>query len=91
MAFTHLQPAEPTTVGYRLASYAQDLLIDYHYVQFLQENFVAKGMKGAVGTAASYNQILKGTDISSDEMEKMVMEDLDLEPILISTQVLTRK
>ncbi len=91
MAYTHLQPAEPTTVGYRFAVYAQDLLIDYKFLQFVLENFSAKGMKGAVGTAASYTQILKETKIDSAKLEAAVMEKLGLAASLISTQVSPRK
>ncbi len=58
MAFTHLQPAEPTTVGYRLAQYAQDLLADYDELRRVRENLRGKGFKGAVGTSASYMQLL---------------------------------
>ena len=50
MAFTHLQPAEPTTLGYRLAVYAQDLLIDDTNLRFVFENLTTKGLRGAVGT-----------------------------------------
>ncbi len=58
MAFTHLQPAEPTTVGYRLAQYAQDLLADYDELRRARDNIRGKGFKGAVGTSASYVQLL---------------------------------
>ena len=53
MAFTHLQPAEPSTLGYRLACYAQDLLEDYAALKAAHENTRGKGFKGAVGTAAT--------------------------------------
>ncbi len=58
MAFTHLQPAEPTTVGYRLAQYAQDLLADYDELRRVRDGIRGKGFKGAVGTSASYVQLL---------------------------------
>jgi len=58
MAFTHLQPAEPTTLGYRLASYAQDLLADYAALKTACENVRGKGFKGAVGTAAASGDLL---------------------------------
>ena len=58
MAFTHLQPAEPTTLGYRLAVYAQDLLIDDTNLRFVFEKLTTKGLRGAVGTAASYEHLL---------------------------------
>ncbi len=63
LAFTHLQPAEPTTVGYRLAQYAQDLLADYDEIARVRANLRGKGFKGAVGTSASYMQLL---DAASD-------------------------
>jgi adenylosuccinate lyase len=58
MAFTHLQPAEPSTLGYRLAIYAQDLLEDYQSLSALKDRIRGKGFKGAVGTAASYGDLL---------------------------------
>ena len=58
MAFTHLQPAEPTTVGYRLAQTAQDLLADYDELRRVRDGIRGKGFKGAVGTSASYTQLL---------------------------------
>ncbi len=50
MGYTHLQPAEPTTLGYRLAGYAQDLLVDDANLRFVFENLTTKGLRGAVGT-----------------------------------------
>ena len=66
MAFTHLQPAEPTTEGYRLAQYAQDLLADYDELRRVRDGIRGKGFKGAVGTSASYRQLLSGKVILSD-------------------------
>ncbi len=54
IAWTHLQPAEPTTLGYRLAFYAQDLLADWNALQRVRASLRGKGFKGAVGTAAAY-------------------------------------
>ncbi|MBC7236422.1 MAG: adenylosuccinate lyase, partial [Chloroflexi bacterium] len=49
MAYTHIQPAEPTTVGYRLAQYGQDFLEDLHQIDRLLPQIRGKGFKGAVG------------------------------------------
>lgn len=87
LAYTHLNPAEPTTLGYRFAFYAQDLLKDFSLLQFVKNHLKAKGMKGAVGTSASYAQILK----DPDQMEEDVMTNLNLKADLISTQVYSRK
>ncbi len=91
MGFTHLQPAEPTTVGYRLAFYAQDFLIDLELLRFVKTQLKAKGIKGAVGTSASYEKILEGKKMSSAQLEDKVMNDLDLNPFLVSSQVSTKK
>ncbi len=58
IGYTHLQPAEPTTLGYRLAFYAQDLLIRYNEISRFQQELKGKGFKGAVGTGASYCELL---------------------------------
>jgi adenylosuccinate lyase len=58
IAFTHLQPAEPSTLGYRLALYAQDLLADWENLRRVRAHLRGKGFKGAVGTAASYAELL---------------------------------
>ncbi|MDD4011352.1 MAG: adenylosuccinate lyase [Sphaerochaetaceae bacterium] len=89
MAFTHLQSAEPTTIGYRLSQYAQDLLEDLEGLKALR--IKAKGLKGAVGTCASYVQLLRSKDMSASELEDLVMKDLGLEAFDAATQVYPRK
>ncbi|MFA6081160.1 MAG: adenylosuccinate lyase [Patescibacteria group bacterium] len=90
LGYTHLQPAEPTTVGYRLSFYAQDLLTAYEFIQFAKKNTKGKGMKGAVGTAASYKELLKDKSITVDQLETKVMKDLGIDSVLISGQVYPR-
>ena len=85
MGYTHLQPAEPTTIGYRLALYAQDFLEDLKLLQFVKANYKAKGFKGAVGTQASYTSLLSKSQ--TEEMEQKVMDKLGIEPVLIANQV----
>ena len=91
MAFTHIQPAEPTTIGYRLAQTAQDLLGDLNELRRLYTSLRGKGLKGAVGTSASYGALLEGTDMDTLEMERLVMEEIGLEPFTAATQVYPRK
>ncbi|MDE2480662.1 MAG: adenylosuccinate lyase [bacterium] len=90
MAFTHLQPAEPTTLGYRLAMYAQDLLIDDTNLRFVFEQLTTKGLRGAVGTAASYEHLLDH-DGRSGELETHVLAAFGLEAREIATQTYPRK
>ena len=91
MAFTHVQPAEPTTIGYRLAMYAQDLLTDYQDLTRIRAELRGKGFKGAVGTSASYAELLDGSGMTPAQMEAHIMQALDLEPFLIATQTYTRR
>jgi adenylosuccinate lyase len=91
MGFTHLQPAEPTTVGYRLAVYAQDLLIDEAQMRTAYAQLTAKGIRGAVGTSASYDRLLRGSGRTPRDQESDVLAAFDLEAREISTQTYPRK
>ncbi len=91
MAWTHLQPAEPTTVGYRLALYAQELLEDYEELNRLRAAVRGKGIKGAVGTAASFAQLLQDRGVAPARLEARVMELLGLDAFLITGQTYPRR
>ncbi|HTJ28708.1 MAG TPA: adenylosuccinate lyase [Candidatus Limnocylindria bacterium] len=91
MGYTHLQPAEPTTLGYRLAVYAQDLLIDRAMLLNAGEQLTAKGIRGAVGTSASYTRLLDATPLTPAEQEARVLERFDLRARDIATQTYPRK
>jgi adenylosuccinate lyase len=97
MAFTHLQPAEPTTVGYRLAQYGQDLLADLGELQRVREGIRGKGFKGATGTSASYTQLLASEhetgriQATSRDLEARIMDRLGLEAFPVTTQTYPRK
>ncbi len=89
LAYTHLQAAEPTTIGYRLSMYAQDLLVDFEQLQFVKQTIKAKGFKGAVGTSASYTKLLGEKESLTFEQE--VMQNLGISPVLIAGQTSPRK
>jgi len=58
IAFTHLQPAEPSTLGYRLALTGQDLLSSFQCLCSFRQTIKAKGFTGAVGSSASFATLL---------------------------------
>lgn len=91
MGFTHIQPAEPTTLGYRFANWAQDFLLDYEKIVECQKSIKSKGIKGAVGTSASYQGLLQDKHVSPSLFEKKVMKKLGLVPFDVATQVYPRK
>jgi len=89
IAFTHLQPAEPSTLGYRLAQYAQDLLEDYQTLQSARKNIRGKGFKGAVGTSASYAELLGAENVAG--FEQKLSDKLALPFYPVATQTYPRK
>jgi adenylosuccinate lyase len=91
LGYTHLQPAEPTTLGYRLAVYAQDLLIDETQLRDAYECLSAKGIRGAVGTSASFERLLRGSGRSAREQEEEVLAEFDLTAREVSGQTYPRK
>lgn len=91
LAFTHLQAAEPTTIGYRLAQYGQDLLVDEEELERVRRGVRGKGMKGAVGTSASFTALLSGTSMTARQLETQVMGRLGIESFQATTQTYPRK
>ncbi len=96
MAYTHLQPAEPTTVGYRLSQYGIDLLTDLEELQRVRRQVRGKGFKGATGTSAGYTQLLSSHlggpgAVEARDLEGRVMARLGLEAFPVATQTYPRK
>jgi len=91
MGYTHLQAAEPTTMGYRFARYAQDLLADLKLLDFVALSIKGKGIKGAVGTSASFTELLEGTGMTPEEHERKIMKRLGVDFVLVSDQTYPRK
>jgi len=89
IAFTHLQPAEPSTLGYRLAQYAQDLLVDWENLRRSRTHLRGKGFKGAVGTGASYADLIGSQQL--DEFETRLSAKLGLPFYPVTTQTYPRK
>lgn len=90
MALTHIQPAEPSTLGYRLAQLAQDLLMDWEALGRARRGLKGKGFKGAVGTGASYAELLGSPD-RLQEFETRLSAHIGLPFFPVSTQTYPRK
>jgi adenylosuccinate lyase len=89
MAYTHLQPAEPSTLGFRLAGYAQDLYLDWQRLTQLRVELHGKGMRGAVGTSAAFADLIGAGKLPA--FEERLSELLDLPFFAVTTQVYPRK
>ena len=88
LGYTHLQPAEPTTLGYRLAGYGQDLLHGYQDLFDFSQKIKGKGFTGAVGTSASFAALLGGENLI--EFQEMLSRKLGLDFFSVTNQTYPR-
>ena len=91
LAYTHLQAAEPTTLGYRMSMWANDFYLDYENLKCLASWLPSKGLRGAVGTAASYEALLTGTEVSPEQLEREVLEAFGLSALMVTGQTYSRR
>jgi adenylosuccinate lyase len=89
IAFTHLQPAEPSTLGYRFAMYTQDLLFDWEDLRRARRHLRGKGFKGAVGTGAAYAELLGEANLPA--LEARLSTSLGLAFFPVTAQTYPRK
>ena len=81
LGFTHLQPAQLTTVGKRATLWLQDLTMDYHNLVNLQDSFKLRGVKGTTGTQASFMELFGGDEEKVKLLERKVVEKLGYEKV----------
>jgi adenylosuccinate lyase len=92
LSYTHLQPAQPTTVGKRLCLWLQDFLTDVKDLLAFEEAFVFLGLKGATGTQASYLALFDGDEEKVHELEKRVSKEMGFDRVwTITCQTYPRK
>lgn len=72
LGFTHLQPAQPTTVGKRATLWCYDLVLDLEEVERRLASLQARSIKGATGTQASFLELFKGDQAKVRQLEEMV-------------------
>ncbi len=76
LGFTHLQPAQLTTVGKRATLWLQDLMLDYENLTSLLSRVRLRGVKGTTGTQASFLDLFDGDGEKVKELERRVVEKL---------------
>ena len=92
LGFTHLQPAQLTTVGKRATLWLQDLTIDYNNLVNLQASFKLRGVKGTTGTQASFMELFNGDEEKVKELEKRVVKKLGYDKVFgVTGQTYPRK
>jgi adenylosuccinate lyase len=72
LAFTHFQPAQPTTVGKRACLWAYDFILDLAEIEFRIESFKALGSKGTTGTQASFLELFGGDHDKARRLDELV-------------------
>ena len=92
LAFTHFQPAQPTTVGKRATLWIQDLLMDLEDVQYVIKNMKLLGCKGTTGTQASFLELFEGDHEKCRKIDKLIAEKMGYKDCFaVSGQTYSRK
>lgn len=92
LAFTHFQPAQPTTVGKRATLWIQDLLMDLEDVEYLLSGAKLLGSKGTTGTQASFLELFDGDDEKVKRLDAIIAEKMGYKACFaVSGQTYTRK
>lgn len=92
LAYTHLQPAQPTTVGKRATLWLNELLMDFEEVEYRISNLKLLGQKGTTGTQASFKELFGGDSSKIKALEKSIAEEMGFtECVPVSGQTYSRK
>ncbi len=92
LAYTHLQPAQLTTVGKRATLWLYELTLDLQDLDFVADSLALLGQKGTTGTQASFVELFEGDTAKIDKLESMIASDFGFEKVVpVSGQTYTRK
>jgi adenylosuccinate lyase len=92
LAYTHFQPAQPTTVGKRATLWIQDLLLDIEEIDYRLATLRFRGVKGTTGTQASFLELFEGDHAKVEQLDADVSKRMGFEQTFaVSGQTYTRK
>jgi adenylosuccinate lyase len=92
LGYTHLQPAQLTTVGKRATLWMQDLVLDIEDLDYRRRTLPFRGVKGTTGTQASFLEIFDGDHEKVRRLDAMVTEKMGFPaPLAVTGQTYTRK
>ena len=92
LAFTHFQPAQPTTVGKRATLWAQEFVMDLEDLDYVLDSLKLLGSKGTTGTQASFKELFEDKDEVIDKIDPMIAEKMGFkECYAVSGQTYSRK
>ena len=92
LAFTHFQPAQPTTVGKRATLWTQEFLMDLEDLEYVLSTLKLLGSKGTTGTQASFLELFDGDQETIDKIDPMIAKKMGFENCYpVSGQTYSRK
>ena len=92
LAYTHLQPAQLTTVGKRATLWLNELYMDYEELVHRMDSLALLGSKGTTGTQASFMELFEGDDAKINAVEQRIAKELGFEKVVpVSGQTYSRK
>lgn len=92
LAFTHFQPAQPTTVGKRASLWLMELKLDYDDLCYLLDSMMLLGCKGTTGTQASFMELFEGNQEKVKKVDTMIAEKMGFHKCFpVSGQTYSRK
>jgi len=92
LGFTHLQPAQLTTVGKRATLWLQDLEMDYVNLVHAKENIKLRGVKGTTGTQASFMELFNGNEEKVKKLQELVVQKMGYDKVYgVTGQTYPRK
>ena len=92
LAFTHFQPAQPTTVGKRATLWLNEFMLDLEDLEYVQGTLKLLGSKGTTGTQASFLELFNGDDETIDKIDPMIAKKMGFKDCYpVSGQTYSRK
>ena len=92
LAFTHFQPAQPTTVGKRATLWINEFMMDLSDLDYVVSSMKLLGSKGTTGTQASFKELFSGNDAVIDRIDPMIAEKMGFDACYpVSGQTYSRK
>ena len=92
LAFTHFQPAQPTTVGKRATLWINELMLDLEDLNYVLSTMKLLGCKGTTGTQASFKELFEGNEEKIRRIDPMIAEKMGFDSCVpVSGQTYSRK
>ncbi|MFN3660551.1 MAG: lyase family protein, partial [Brevinematales bacterium] len=82
LGYTHLQPAQPTTLGKRISLWLYDFVLDLEDLEYRLDRLMLRGAKGTTGTQASFMELFEGDREKVRELDRLVAQKLGFDKVV---------